>query len=242
MDITRKLDSLSVFFPCYNDAGTIGKMVEDAISTLEMVTDNYEVIVVNDASFDYSREVLTELEKKYPPHLFRVIDHEVNRDYGGALQSGFSNCTKDLVFYTDGDGQYDVKELLKLIPLLTDGISVINGFKVKREDSWYRVMIGRLYRWTVKMAFNIKINDIDCDFRLLRREVIDKVKLKSTSGIICVEMMKKIQNAGFKIAQVQVNHYPRIYGESQCFQSPRVWRMLKALPLLWWELIILRRF
>jgi len=236
----KKLSSVSVFFPCYNDAGTIGKMIENAMETLPSITNDFEVIVVNDASTDNSRQILAEFESRYPSHLFRVIDHAANRDYGGALQSGFANCKKEFIFYTDGDGQYDVKEIVKLLSLMSDEIGIVTGHKSKRTDSWYRAIIGILYRKIVKTIFQLSVIDVDCDFRLIRRSVFQNVQLETTSGAICIELLKKIQDAGFHLAQVTVSHFPRIYGKSQCFRPARIWKMVKSIPILWWKLVFLR--
>ena len=228
--------SISAFFPAYNDAGTIPSMVIAADMTLRSITDDYEIIVVNDGSSDYTGEVLEELTRKYPR--LKVVSHQQNRGYGGALRSGFSNATKDLIFYTDGDAQYDPREMVLLLDAMAPDVDVVNGYKVKRSDPLHRVVIGKLYHWTVKTAFGLVVRDVDCDFRLIRRNVFDKVRLERNSGVICVEMMKKIQDAGFKIAQVPVSHYHRAYGRSQFFNFRRVFRVGVDLIRLWRELVL----
>jgi glycosyltransferase involved in cell wall biosynthesis len=228
--------SISVFFPAYNDGGTIASMVISALLTLRELTDDYEVIVVNDGSSDYTPQVLDELAKTQQG--FRVIHHEQNRGYGGALRTGFASATKDLVFYTDGDAQYDVRELKVLYPLLVDGVDMVNGYKISRSDPWYRLLIGRTYHWTVKIAFRLRLRDVDCDFRLMRRTIFDRVDLKSDSGVICVEMMKKIQDAGFVIEQAPVHHYHRAYGRSQFFNLRRIYHVGRDLLRLWVQLVL----
>src|SRR6185437_499068 len=114
---------------------------------------------------------------------------------------------KELIFYTDGDAQYDVRELEKLVPLLTEGIDVVNGYKISRSDPLHRVIIGNIYRWAVRLAFGIRIRDVDCDFRLVRRASYNRVRLSSTSGTICVEMIKTFQDAGLKFAEAPVHHF-----------------------------------
>src|SRR3989338_11386800 len=193
--LNKKL-SISVFFPCYNDAGTIASMVELATLTLKKLTRDFEVIVVDDGSSDCSRTILEELagKNKY----LKLVFHKKNQGYGGALISGFKNATKDYVFYTDGDFQYDVSELELLVEKLSPDVDIIQGYKIKRHDPWYRILIGDLYNFAVKLAFNLKIKDVDCDFRLIRRAVFNKVKLEQNSGVITVEMVKKFQDANFK--------------------------------------------
>lgn len=228
--------SISAFFPAYNDAGTIPSMVIAADMTLRSVADDYEIIVVNDGSSDYTADVLEELKRSYPR--LRVVHHARNRGYGGALRSGFAHATKDLVFYTDGDAQYDPREMVLLLEAMSPGVDVVNGYKVKRSDPLHRIVIGKLYHWTVKTAFGLVVRDVDCDFRLIRRKVFDKVQLERNSGVICVEMMKKIQDAGFRIAQVPVSHYHRAYGRSQFFNFRRVFRVGVDLIRLWRELVL----
>ena len=121
------------------------------------------------------------------------------------------------------------------------GVDVVQGYKITRHDPLYRVVIGRLYHWIVKIAFGLKLRDVDCDFRLIRRRVFDRVRLVSDSGVICCEMMFKIQRAGFRVAEVPVHHYERHHGKSQFFNFPRIARVAYQLTGLWFRLVILRR-
>jgi len=228
--------SISVFFPAYNDGGTIASMVISALLTLRELTDDYEVIVVNDGSVDYTAEVLDELVRTFE-HV-RVIHHERNKGYGGALRTGFASATKELIFYTDGDAQYDARELKLLYPALVEGVDMVNGYKISRSDPWYRIVIGRIYHWIAKLSFGLQLRDVDCDFRLMRRSIFERVHLESNSGVICVEMMKKIQNAGFVIAEVPVHHYHRAYGHSQFFNFRRTFRVGYDLLRLWLKLVL----
>jgi glycosyltransferase involved in cell wall biosynthesis len=226
--------SISAFFPAYNDGGTIPSMVLTALMTLRELADDYEVIVVNDGSADYTADVLDELARRYPE--LRVIHHEQNRGYGGALRTGFGSAIKDLIFYTDGDAQYDPREMKRLYDVWSDAVDFVNGYKISRSDPLHRIIIGRVYHWMVKLAFGLNLRDVDCDFRLMRRSIFDRVELQSDSGVICVELMKKVQDAGFRIAEVPVHHYHRAYGKSQFFNYRRIWRTGRQLWALWWEL------
>jgi glycosyltransferase involved in cell wall biosynthesis len=227
--------SISAFFPDYGDAGTIASMVVTADRTLRELTDDYEIIVVNDASPDHSAEILADLQTRYPK--LRVVTHPTNRGYGGALRSGFANATKELVCYTDGDAQYDPREFRLLVENLRDDVDVVQGYKIQRHDPVERIVIGKLYHWVVRTMFDLHIRDVDCDFRLIRRHVFDKVRLTQDSGVICVEMMTKIHQAGFRIAEVPVHHFHRAYGKSQFFNFPRVARVGRDLVRLWWQLV-----
>jgi len=229
--------SISAFFPCYNDKETISQLVRGAFFILKDLTDDFEVIVIDDGSTDGSRQLLQELEKKYD--FLKVVFHKQNQGYGGALQSGFRTASKDLIFYTDGDAQYDVKELPLLYEKMTDKIDFVNGYKIKRHDPWYRIVIGKIYHWTMKLIFGFKIRDVDCDFRLIRRKVFDKIDLKRKTGVICVEMITKFHQAGLKFDEIGVSHYNREYGHSQFFNFPRLLRVFIDLFKLWWEIIFL---
>jgi len=231
---TLRLPSLSVFFPDYNDGGTIASMVISAIKVCERVTDDYEVLVVNDASSDYSREVLDDLEARYPR--FRAIHHETNRGYGGALRTGFREASKEWVFYTDGDAQYDPHELVRLIPGARPNIGMVNGYKIGRSDPIIRLIIGKVYHWGVKFAFGLRLRDTDCDFRLIRKSALDAIELTADTGTITVELQKKLQDAGYKFAEVPVHHYHRAYGQSQFFNFKRIRATLLNLATLWWKL------
>ena len=228
--------SISVFFPCYNDGGTIASMVVLTDQTLKKIAADYEIIVVDDGSTDHSREILKDLKNKY--ERLCLVFHEKNMGYGGALRSGFKAARKELVFYTDGDFQYDVAEITKLLSKLDEDIDIVNGYKIKRSDPMHRKIIGRIYHWTMKLLFNFKIRDVDCDFRIIRRHVFDAIQLEENSGLICVEMIKKIQDAGFKFAQVPVHHFFRSYGKSQFFNVRRVYQVGKGIMRLWWKLIV----
>jgi glycosyltransferase involved in cell wall biosynthesis len=234
-----KAPSISVFFPAYNDAGTIASLVVLADRTLRKLTDDYEVIVVNDGSADHTAQVLSELESVYAN--LRVVHHPTNMGYGSALRTGFASATKDLIFYTDGDAQYDVRELELLVPLMSDDVDVVNGYKISRSDPMHRILIGRTYCWLIKLAFMIKIKDVDCDFRLVRRASYNRVRLFSTSGTICVEMVKSFQDAGLRFAECPVHHYHRAYGKSQFFNFKRLFKTFKDLSRLWWRLVVKRQ-
>ena len=232
----RKVSSISAVFPAYNDAGTIPSMVLIVLLALRQVTDNFEVIVTNDGSSDNTGLILDELASRYPE--LKVLHHPQNQGYGCALRTGFANASKDWVFYTDGDGQYNPMELINLTQALTDGIDVVNGYKISRHDPWIRVVIGRIYHHIVKIAFGFKLMDVDCDFRLIRRELFDNVALESHTGTICLEMVKKFQDAGYKFAEVPVNHYYRAYGKSQFFRWKHLWTTFNHLSQLWWKLVV----
>lgn len=231
--------SISVFFPAYNDEASIAGMVEKALALLPLYTGDFEVIVVNDGSSDGTAAELDALARN---HLqVRVIHHPKNRGYGGALRTGFVNATKDWVFYTDGDGQYDVNELERLIPLMTEDVDVVNGYKIRRSDGKRRIVLGAIYKFLARMLFGLPIRDVDCDFRLMRRDAIQGIDLVSTSGVVCTEMVYKLKRAGCVFAETPVNHYPRLHGQSQFFTLRRVGKTALDFFALWVKLVVFGR-
>jgi len=235
----KRLESISVFFPAYNDAATIPSMVIASLLTLPKVAEDFEIIVVNDGSSDHTWEMLQELERVYP-HV-RVISHATNEGYGGALRSGFKAATKSWIFYTDGDAQYDPRELTRLVDAVTEDTDVVNGYKIARSDPLHRILIGKLYHHIVRVLFGFKLRDVDCDYRLMRREIFDEVELTSTSGTICLEMVKKFQDLGYRFKEVPVHHFHRAHGKSQFFNFRRLIRTGFQLADLWWDLVVERK-
>ena len=230
--------SLSVFFPAYNDAPSLPDLIGKTFSVLSKAADVFEVIVIDDGSSDDTASVLQELQTQHGPRM-RVITHPQNRGYGGALRSGFAAARNELVFYTDGDGQYDVGELPRLLEKMRPGVGLVNGFKLERNDPWHRIWIGKVYNAFARFLFRIRIRDVDCDFRLIRRELLDRIQLSSTSGTICVELVRKLELSKFEVVEVGVHHYPRLHGRSQFFRIRSLLVTLVQLIRLYVRLVIL---
>lgn len=231
-----QISGLSAVLPAYNDYATIASMVLTTRMALTQVTNDYEIIVVNDGSRDITAQVLEELSKQTIE--LKVIHHPTNQGYGAALRSGFSAATKEWVFYTDSDGQYNPLELIQLAQALKSGVDIVNGYKISRHDPWHRIFIGWLYNVIIKWLFGLNLRDVDCDFRLIRSNIFDRIELESESGTICVEMVKKFQDAGYVFVEVPIHHYHRPVGASQFFNWRHLWRTAQQLVRLWWRLVI----
>jgi glycosyltransferase involved in cell wall biosynthesis len=232
-----RFPSLSVFFPAYNDAPSLPGLLAKTFAALEAHVADYEVIVVNDGSYDDTAKVLEELRLRYHPYL-RVVTHEQNRGYGGALRTGFESATRDFVFYTDGDGQYDAGELPRLLKLMTPDTGLVNGYKLERHDPAHRIWIGSTYNFCARLLFGIRIRDIDCDYRLIRRSLLERVQLTSTSGTICVELVRKLELTGCRVVETGVHHYARLHGKSQFFRLRSLATTLFELIGLWVRVVL----
>ena len=231
-DDAQKAQRISAFFPCYNDEHTIGAIVLTADKTLANLTADYEIIVVNDGSTDGSHRVLEDLTQSVP--VLTVITHANNRGYGGALQSGFAAATGDLVFYTDGDGQYDPSEMELLLDALTADVDVVNGYKKTRSDSIIRKILGAAYNYVATTMLRIPMRDLDCDFRLFRGHIARLLQFTTRGGIVCAQMMQQVHQSGCRIAEVPVTHLHRQYGKSQFFQLSNILSLAVDLMRLWW--------
>jgi glycosyltransferase involved in cell wall biosynthesis len=225
-------------------------MVMEALVVLRELADDYEVVVIENGSTDYAWDVLDELERLYGDwgvdHLdrgkVRIIRFAEALDYGGALRAGFAACRYDLIFYTDGDGQYDVRELRSLYAALEREeeagrtVDVVMGNKITRRDPIHRRFISWAYHNLMRFVFQFEVHDVDCDFRLIKRHVFDKVVLTQNSGAIALELMTKVQYAGFRTVEVPVDHFHRAYGVSQFFRVRRLMDVVVSLAKLWWWL------
>ncbi len=228
--------SISAFFPACNDEASIGKIIQTMAWMLPKLTSDYEVVVVNDGSRDGTGSLLDKLSREYG--FLKVIHHGVNRGYGAALITGFANCSKDLIFYTDGDGQYDVEELPRLLGVFNEQVDLVNGYKISRSDPGHRIVLGYIYQRLMRFLFHLNVRDVDCDFRLFRRSLLTSTPLTCDSGVICLEMVKKFQTRGCRIIEVPVHHYHRRSGSSEFFRFKHLRKVLAQLFVAWWKLVV----
>jgi glycosyltransferase involved in cell wall biosynthesis len=202
--------SISVFFPCYNEQENVGRTVEKALDVLEKLNADFEVIIVNDGSSDDTGRIADEMAVRHGR--IKVVHHRDNLGYGAALQSGFKAATKELVFYTDGDGQFDINEMPPLLSLM-EQYDIVSCYRLNRQDSIIRKINGWCWTKLVCLLFGLKIRDIDCAFKLYKREIFDKIELSSKGALIDAEILARAVRKGYRITQKGVHHYPRAAGK-----------------------------
>lgn len=223
--------SITVFFPCYNEQDNVARVTQSAVDVLEGMGADYEIVIVDDGSVDDTGRIADEIAGANDR--IRVIHHTKNLGYGAALQSGFRAATKELVFYTDGDGQFDMGEMPALLPLMAQ-YDVVSCYRMNRQDNVLRKMAGWLWTKTTGLVFGMKLRDVDCAFKLYRRAIFDHLTMESTGALIDTEILARIKRKGYRITQKGVHHYPRTAGQPTG-ANPRV--VLRAFK----ELLKLRR-
>jgi glycosyltransferase involved in cell wall biosynthesis len=210
---TDQKPSISLFFPVYKDEGTVRRVTEKSLEVLKDLADSYEVIIVDDASPDRSGEIADGLAKEFPGVVF-AVHHETNRGYGGALQSGFERaCNSEWICFTDGDDQYDVRELRKMTHLLPRYDMIIT-FRYAKIYSTWRLFLSAVYNVIVRFLFRSHFRDISCGLKLVRREVVEGMKISSSSPFVGAEIVHRAMLEGWRIGEVGISTYPRELGES----------------------------
>ena len=222
----HQLPGISVFFPAYNEEANIERMVQNFRTILPEVVEDYEIIIVNDGSRDRTREIADRLASEDPK--VRAVHHERNQGYGAAVRSGIRACNKEYLFFTDGDGQFDVSQLSTLI-LLLPGYDGVIGFRLNRQDPWVRKLNAWAWNRLVRLLFGLKVRDIDCAFKLFHRKVFGEIELESSGAMISTEMLVKIKNKGYRLQEVGVLHSPRLTGKQTGANLGVVLRAFKEL-------------
>ena len=233
------IPEVSVFFPAYNEEKNIGPTVEKAIEVLEKIAPKWEIIVIDDGSKDRTGQVVKRLIKKYPQHDIKLITHTPNRGYGAALKSGFYNSQYQWIAFTDSDGQFDFRDIEKLIKKQkATGADLVIGYYLGRKVPFYRILGSKLWELAVWILFGLKVKDIDCGFKLINKKVIDTIpRLESERGpFISSEFLIKAKKAGFKIVEEGVSHYPRKEGEATGSSLKVVLSGFKDLIRFWFKL------
>jgi len=232
-NIEKRRESISLVFPAYNEEGNIGKAVREAIEILPTLTDDWEVIVVNDGSRDKTEEIL----KEYARIDSRVlsIHHPSNRGYGAALKSGITSARKDLIFFCDSDLQFDLRELVKLLPWINE-YDIVAGYREKRQDSFHRRFNAFGWNMLVRLLLGLKVKDIDCAFKIFKRGVFSKVKIDAVGAMVNTDILSQAIKYGFKLKEVPVSHFPRLQGKQTGANLKVIFRAFKELMRLYKKL------
>ena len=222
---TRPL-SLTIFFPCYNEEANVERVTRKAVEVGRRLADDLEVIIVNDGSRDRTGEIAERLAAEIPE--VRAVHNNPNRGYGGALARGFREATKNWIFYTDGDGQFDLDELQDVLPMI-EQYDVVSCYRLDRKDPLIRKINAALWGGLVNLLFGLRLKDIDGAFKIYPKTFIDAIELRSTGALIDTEMLAKARNLGLKIGQRGVHHYPRTAGQQTGANLRVILRAFKEL-------------
>jgi len=235
---SARVSHLSYFFPAHNEEANLEGLVLEALETLPRIADTFEIIVVDDGSKDRTREIADRLAAEHPG-MVRVIHHERNRGYGGALRSGFEASRFDLLCFTDGDRQFHVADLARLTARMAepDRPDVVAGYRIKRADPFIRIAYARTYKLANRIFFGLRVRDVDCACKLFTRASLDGVRVESGGAFFSAELLIKTRNLGRSIVEVGVPHYPRTAGSPTGARPSVIARAVKdfwALRLRLW--------
>ena len=202
---------LSVVLPAFNEEANVERVVRECVAYLTDRMPDYELLLVNDGSRDRTGEVLLRLATEFPQ--MRPLHHPQNRGYGAALRTGFDAATKRFVFYMDGDGQFDIRDLDLVLRLATDEDHIVTGFRIERRDPFVRRLNAKLFGgFLVRVMLGVRVRDLNCAFKLIPRKVLGQIRLESSGALISAELYGRAMRRGFGIKEVGVRHYPRTAG------------------------------
>jgi glycosyltransferase involved in cell wall biosynthesis len=230
---TERLPGLSVFLPCHNEEGNLARVVDNFRAQLDRFVSAYEIIIVDDGSRDRTGEIADRLAASDPR--VKVVHHPVNRGYGGAVISGLRAATLPWVLLCDGDGQFDAAEIGRLLPMTAD-FDIVVGRRIKRADRLMRRINGQAWTALVRLLFGIKVSDVDCGFKLFRREFTTDLELNARGAMISTELMVKVAQRGARVCEVEVGHLPRLAGEQSGANPKVIMRAFAELFRLYGEL------
>ena len=218
--------ALTIMFPCYNEEANVERVTRAAVDVARRIADEFEVLVVNDGSRDHTGAIADRLAAEIPG--VRAVHNNPKRGYGGALSRGFREASKNWIFYTDGDGQFDFNEITKILPLL-ETHDIVSCYRLDRKDSLVRKLNAFAWSTLVNLLFHIGLRDIDCAFKIYPRTFIERITMHSTGALIDTEMLAKARNLGYSIAQLGVHHYPRTAGSQTGANLKVILRAFKEL-------------
>ncbi len=203
--------NISLFFPCYNEEENIEVTIKKALKVLKSLTDTFEIIIVDDGSRDQTEKIVKKLINE--DRRIKLIQHPQNRGYGAVLRTGLKNSRYDLICFTDADGQFDFSQIKEMLPLIGDA-EVVIGYRRKRKDSFHRLVNAKIYGLVIRLFFGLKVRDVDCGFKLFKKEVIDNIEIEAQGALASAEILVKIKSKGYRIKEIGVAHFPRFGGKS----------------------------
>ena len=213
-----------VVFLAFNEESNIGTLIDQTMQILPEFTDKWEIIVVDDGSADRTSEIV----KEYANNNISVIRHPSNKGYGAALKSGIISAKNDLIFFSDSDLQFDIKELSKLLQWVNE-YDIVIGYRTKRQDPLYRRVNAFGWNTLVRLMFGLKVKDINCAFKIFRRNVFDKIKIDAVGAMVNTDILSQAVKYGFRIKEVPVTHYPRVKGKQTGANIKVILRAFKEL-------------
>jgi glycosyltransferase involved in cell wall biosynthesis len=237
MDNTRPLSSVSFFCPAYNEEDNLERFIYSVLSVLQELAHDFEIIIVDNASTDRTPQIADQLAKNIPQ--IRVMHNTSNKGYGGALRTGFNSATKELVVYTDSDNQYDFNDFRQMIPYLSE-YDIVTGYRLQRHDSRYRLFQSDIFNFLIWMLFGLRLKDINCSFKVYRKDVLDKIRFSSNSAFIDAEMLSEAKRKGFRICEVPVRHFARTAGNAQGGKPYTVIFTIKDIFICWLRSFFIR--
>lgn len=226
-------EGLSIFFPCHNEAANLAALIADALAAAPSLASEFELIIVDDGSRDETSAIALRLAAADPLHI-RVIRHEVNRGYGGALRSGFAAARYPWVAFTDGDCQFRVADLQRLADVRSarPGVDAILGYRLHRADPFIRRLYAAMYRFAIRVWFGLRIRDVDCAMKLFRTSALRDVHVASSGAFFSAELLIKLRAAGVTFGEVGVPHYPRTAGSPTGARASVIARAVRDFWLL----------
>jgi len=204
------MSGLSIVLPAYNEEANVESAVQQVSAVAQRLGIDYEIILVNDGSADRTGEIGRELTQRVPN--FRLVEHYPNRGYGGSLKAGFAAATQDLIAFVPADKQFDFGEINRFLERL-DGADIVSGYRARRQDHFIRKLNAFGWNLVVRLLFGYLCRDIDCGFKLFRRQVLDHVTIVSNGAMIDTEVLAGARARGYRIAEVPVTHLPRVAGK-----------------------------
>jgi glycosyltransferase involved in cell wall biosynthesis len=233
----RRLSSISIVFPAYNEQENVETSVVAARKALAEIADKIQIVVVNDGSADGTRQILDRLAREHADVV--VVHHESNQGYGAALRSGFARATGEYVFFTDADLQFDLAEIGLLVRWIGE-FDIVAGYRAKRADPWNRRLNAWAWNLLVRLVLGLKVRDIDCAFKLFRRRVFDTVRLSTVGAMVNTEILAKAMQGGFTLREIPVSHYPRRHGVQTGANLAVILKALRELFAMYGKLRQLR--